>query len=122
MLTKEQKSNCNTMKVIEFIKKNCMWFIAVLLLLLGVKSCQSCSRTQKAAFAGKAAIATMDSLKSEIQKRDDTIYLLNDSISVLNTKLNAAEAVIERLDKDKSDYKRISEHLAKRPVQTTISK
>ena len=110
------------MKVIEFIKKNCMWFIAALLLLLGVKSCQSCSHTQEAAFAGKAAIATMDSLKSEIQKRDDTIYLLNDSISVLNTKLGAAEAVINRLDQDKSDYKRISEQLAKRPVQTTISK
>lgn len=109
-------------KIKSFIREKSIWIIAVLFALLVLKSCKSCSRNQENAFQKHRTEIEADSLKREIQKRDDTIYILCDSISVLNTKLSSAEAVIERLDKDKSDYKRISEQLAKRPVQTTISK
>ena len=112
------ESNCSRMdKIKTFIKEKGHWIIIVLFALLMLKSCQSCSRNQDTQFLKHSTELKIDSLKTEIAERDSTIYVLNDSVAVLNAEKRAADMMIKTLSSDKDDYKRISEQLVKNAAQ-----
>lgn len=100
-------------KIKNFLKTKSTWIIIILLVLFTLKSCQSCNRRQEISFMKQQTELVVDSLNSEIFARDSVIYVLEKDLSIANAEKKASDYMIETLSKDKSDYKKISEDLAK---------
>lgn len=100
-------------KIKDFLKTRSTWIIIILLVLLTMKSCQSCNRKQDVLFLNHQTELVVDSLQSEIAVRDSAIYSLEKELSIANAERKASEYMIKTLSKDKSDYQRISSDLAK---------
>lgn len=75
-----------------------------LLVILFLKSCQSCSRKQTISFSEIRTEEMRDSLKCEILHRDSIITDLEEEITRLSTELERSEEMIEVLAKDKRQY------------------
>ena len=100
-------------KIKNFLKTKSTWIIIILLVLFTLKSCQSCNRRQEISFMKQQTELVVDSLNSEIFARDSVIYVLEKDLSIANAEKKASDYMIETLSKDKSDYNKISEDLAK---------
>ena len=100
-------------KIIKWFQKNLKWICLVLFIMLTLKCCQSCAKTNEIEFAKQSHEQVTDSLEKEILYRDTQIMLYKDSINVLKNQIENNNALIETLNTDKKNYQRISEQLAK---------
>lgn len=88
------------------------WFVIGLLMMLCLKSCQSCSRSRTIEFNEKKYIEIVDSLGRDIMELDSQLIdIKNDTILYLS-KINSLESTIEiykeenkRLKDDNKHYK-----------------
>lgn len=79
-----------------------------------MKCCQSCSKSNEIVFASQKYEEQIDSLKSEIQYRDNQILVYKDTVNVLRNQIENNNSLIETLNNDKQNYQRINERLAQK--------
>lgn len=72
----------------KYIKKYSLAIIAVLVFLLTCKSCQSCSRGRQIEYNQIECSHIVDSLKYELVEHESYEVALEDSIKILNNKID----------------------------------
>lgn len=94
-------------KLKELTSKYYMWILGALLLLVGFKSCQSCSREQQIEFSQ----VRIDTLESTVNYKDYQIDKLNDSITYLNLYVGVLKDNSTDLAKDKEETRKLTDKL-----------
>lgn len=101
-------------KIIKWLQKNLKWICLVLFILLVLKCCQSCAKSNEIVFEKQKSEQIIDSLKSEILYRDNTILVYQDTVNVLRNQIENNNTLIDALNNDKKSYQKISETLAEK--------
>lgn len=86
------------------------WFVVGLMMLLCLKSCQSCSRSRTIEFNDKKHIEIVDSLRRDIMVLDKQLTdIKNDTILYLS-KINSLESTIEMYKEENRGLKDDNKH------------
>ena len=101
-------------KVIKWLQKNLKWICIILAVLLVMKCCQSCAKSNEIVFEKQRYEQIVDSLDKEILYRDNTIMAYQDTVNVLRNQIENNNTMIDALNTDKKNYQRISEQLAQK--------
>ena len=100
-------------RIIKWLQKNLKWICLILFVLLVLKCCQSCAKSNEIVFEKQKSESIIDSLQSEILYRDNLILVYKDTVNVLRNQIANNNTMIESLNADKKNYQRINEQLAK---------
>lgn len=100
-------------RIIKWLQKNLKWICLILFVLLVLKCCQSCAKSNEIVFEKQKSENIIDSLQSEILYRDNLILVYKDTVNVLRNQIANNNTMIESLNADKKNYQRINEQLAK---------
>ena len=101
-------------KIIKWFKNNLKWICLVLFVMLTLKCCQSCAKSNEILFEKQSHEQIVDSLNKEILYRDNTIMAYQDTVNVLRNQIENNNTLIESLNIDKKNYQRINEQLAQK--------
>lgn len=100
-------------RIIKWLQKNLKWICLILFVLLVLKCCQSCAKSNEIVFEKQKSEHIIDSLQAEISYRDNLILVYKDTVNVLRNQIANNNTMIESLNADKKNYQRINEQLAK---------
>lgn len=100
-------------RIIKWLQKNLKWICLILFVLLVLKCCQSCAKSNEIVFEKQKSESIIDSLQSEILYKDNLILVYKDTVNVLRNQIANNNTMIESLNADKKNYQRINEQLAK---------
>ena len=99
-------------EIIYWIKKYSMTIITILIALLLLKSCKSCSSERKYEYTKAKYNYTIDSMQLVIESKIYDNKLLNDTINNLRHENSLLKDVITDVKKDKEYYRKQNRNLA----------
>lgn len=98
-------------KLKEYIVEHYNIIIIVLLLIIFLGSCRSCSKSQNYKFNAIKTSSTIDSLNNIISTQQDSIINLNAKIEILNNYNSNNDKLIENLKDNNNNLKDINKYL-----------
>lgn len=104
-------------KIKDFVKKNYVYIIIVLVVLLMAKSCQSCTRKNTITWNEVNTKNTVDSLTEINATYKDSILFLNTRNTILQNELDGCKVEVEKL---KEQYNNINS--INKSIQNTNNK
>lgn len=104
-------------KIKDFVKKNYVYIIIILVILLIGKSCQSCTRKNTIVYNKYEYRSKIDSLQSMNNYYKDSILYLNTQNTIIQNELNGCKVELEKLEKRYDNINSINKN-----IQTTNNK
>lgn len=104
-------------KLKEYIAKYYNIIIVVLVIIIFLGSCRSCSKSQNYKFTEIKAVSTIDSLKNIIIIQKDSIVDLKANIAILENSNNSNNKIIENLKDNNNNLKDINKYLKNKNKQ-----
>jgi predicted nucleic acid-binding Zn-ribbon protein len=98
-------------KLKNYIVKHYNIIIVVLLVIIFLGSCRSCSKSQNYKFSNIKTMSTIDSLNNIISTQQDSIINLNAKIEILNNYNSNNDKLIENLKDNNNNLKDINKYL-----------
>lgn len=92
-------------KLKQFLKNHTTAIIVILLVLLFLKSCQSCSRKQQMEWGTMTCAEVVDSLNEVVAGRDYVIDSLNNEIKVLVTERDYLKQYSSRVEEENNNIR-----------------
>lgn len=100
------------MKIKELYNKYIHWIVVTLFIILCFKGCQSCSKNRKMEYNKIQYENAIDSLTNMINLKNDTIYILSDSMKMYRYKLGLIEDNNKMLKESNKYYRNANTKLA----------
>ena len=97
-------------KLKTYYNKYVNWIVIILLILFGLKSCQSCQRGRQIKFYKQSSELVVDSLKDDIRYVDKYSDSLKNEIRVYKSEIKARENEIKTLKEENTLLRESNNH------------